>query len=173
MQSASRNQLHMGQIEHKQRIRPKSRSAGFGLFDLMVTVVIVCMLATLAVPAYDRAVRRAHVAKAVGDISSLALAIEQFRLNNDNRMPASLLELGIDIPLDPWGRPYAYLNIQTAPPGSGSLRKDGKLNPLNSDFDFYSRGRDGLSKLPLNARESRDDIVRANNGAFIGLAEDY
>jgi len=147
--------------------------AGFGLLDLMVTVVIASMLATLAVPAYDRAVRRAQIAKAVGDINSLSLAIEQFRLNNEDQMPAALSDLGIAIPLDPWGRPYAYLNIQTAPPGNGSLRKDGKLNPLNSDFDLYSRGKDGVSKFPLNAKESRDDIVRANDGAFVGLAEDY
>lgn len=146
---------------------------GFGLFDLMVTVVIASLLVTLAVPAYDRAVSRAHIAKAIGDINILSLAIEQFRLNNQDRMPASLLELGIEIPLDPWGRPYAYLNIQTAPPGNGSLRKDGKLMPLNSDFDLYSRGRDGASKFPLSAKESRDDIVRANDGAFVGLAEDY
>jgi general secretion pathway protein G len=53
------------------------------------------------------------------------------------------------------------------------LRKDGKLNPLNTDFDLYSLGRDGESRETLNARPSRDDIVRANNGAFIGLAEDY
>ena len=146
---------------------------GFGLFDLMVALVIATMLVSLAVPAYDRAISRAHVAKAVSDISSLGLAIEQFRLNNQDQLPASLADLGVEIPLDPWGRPYAYLNIHTAPPGNGSLRKDGKLNPLNSDFDLYSRGRDGASKFPLNAKESRDDIVRANDGAFIGLAENY
>jgi len=44
---------------------------------------------------------------------------------------------------------------------------------LNSDFDLYSSGEDKNSKGPLSAKESRDDIIRANNGAFIGLAEDY
>jgi general secretion pathway protein G len=150
-----------------------TREKGFGLFDLMVTVVIASMLATLAVPAYDRAVSRAQFAKAVGDISSLSLAIESFRLANQDSMPGTLDELGREIPLDPWGRPYAYLNIRTAGPGKGALRKDGKLNPLNSDFDLYSLGKDGVSALPLNAKASRDDIVRANDGAFIGLAENY
>jgi general secretion pathway protein G len=149
------------------------RPKGFSLFDMMVTVVIASMLATLAIPAYDRAVSRAHVAKAVGDISSLSLAIEKFRLGNQDRMPASLDELGMEIPLDPWGRPYAYLNIRAAGSGKGALRKDGKLNPLNSDFDLYSVGKDGESSGPLNAQASRDDIVRANDGAFIGLAESY
>lgn len=150
-----------------------TRSKGFGLFDLMVTLVIASMLVTLAVPAYDRFISRAKIAKAIGDIGSLSIAIEQFRLNNQDRIPDSLDELAVDIPLDPWGRPYAFLNIQAVVPGKGAFRKDGKLNPLNSDFDLYSCGRDGDSKGPLSAKASRDDIVRANDGAFIGLGEDY
>lgn len=150
-----------------------TRSKGFGLFDLMVTLVIASMLVTLAVPAYDRFISRAKIAKAIGDIGSLSIAIEQFRLNNQDRIPDSLDELAVDIPLDPWGRPYAFLNIRAVVPGKAAFRKDGKLNPLNSDFDLYSRGRDGDSKGPLSAKASRDDIVRANDGAFIGLGEDY
>ena len=36
----------------------------------------------------------------------------------------------------------------------------------------YSQGEDGDSKGPLNAKASRNDIVRANNGSHIGLGED-
>jgi general secretion pathway protein G len=150
-----------------------ARSKGFGLLDLMVTLVIAALLVTLAIPAYDMFIGRAKVAKAVGDIGSLSIAIERYRLYNQDQMPASLGDLNIDVPLDPWGRVYAYLDIRAAGPGNGKLRKDGKLNPLNSDFDLYSFGRDGSSSGPLSAKASRDDIVRANNGAFIGLGEDY
>jgi len=45
--------------------------------------------------------------------------------------------------------------------------------PINSDYDLYSKGPDGLSLKPLTAAPSRDDIVRANNGSFIGIAADY
>jgi general secretion pathway protein G len=34
-------------------------------------------------------------------------------------------------------------------------------------------GPDGRTAPPLTARYSRDDIVRANNGAFVGVAADY
>ena len=34
-------------------------------------------------------------------------------------------------------------------------------------------GKDGASIGPLTAKASLDDIVRANNGQFIGLAADY
>lgn len=151
----------------------KRRQQGFGLLDLMIAVVVASLLLSIAVPSYDRYVQRAKVTAARGHIASLSLKLEEFRLNNDNALPATLDELPMDIPLDPWGRPYAYLNILTADKGKGALRKDGKLNPLNTDFDLYSKGRDGESTGPLSAEESRDDIVRANNGAFIGLGEDY
>ena len=138
-----------------------------------MTLVIAMLLVTLAIPSYSRYTERAKVTRAIGDIGSLSLYIDQFRLNNNDRVPVSLAEVGIEVPLDPWGRPYEYLNISTAGPGVGGLRKDGALNPLNTDFDLYSRGKDGESMGPLSATASRDDVVRANNGAFIGLGEDY
>lgn len=148
-------------------------SQGFGLLELMVTLVIAALLVSLAVPAYDVFSQRAKVSGAIGDIGKLSLAIEHYRLNNNDRIPLSLAELGLDVPLDPWGRSYQFLNIPAAGPGKGALRKDGKLNPLNTDFDLYSLGKDGESAGPLSAKKSRDDVVRANNGSFIGLGEDY
>ncbi len=141
--------------------------------DLMLTLVISAMLLAIALPAYDGYQQRARVARAVAEIGSISVAIDRFRLRNRDRVPMSLDELGIDIPDDPWGNPYVFTNIIDAGPGFGGFRKDGNLNPINTDFDLYSTGRDGDSVGPLNAKKSQDDVVRANNGAFIGLAEDY
>ncbi len=44
---------------------------------------------------------------------------------------------------------------------------------LNSDFDLYSVGADGLSKPPLAAKDSKDDVIRALDGGYFGLAEDF
>jgi len=151
-------------------IRPPK---GFGLLDLMVSLVVFSLLAALGVPAYNQFVDRARNAAAIGDIGSLALEVDRFSVNNDDRLPATLNELPVDVPLDPWGNEYQYLNIRAAGSGNGAFRKDGNLNPLNSDFDLYSMGADGDSAGPLSAKKSRDDIVRANNGAFLGLGEDY
>ena len=147
--------------------------AGFGLLELMIVVVVVGLLVTLAVPAYNGFIDKARIKSAIGDIGSLHIKLEEFRIKNNDQLPANLNELNIDVPLDPWGEPYEYLNIQAAGPGAGGLRKDGQLNPLNTDYDLYSIGADGSSSGPLSAQASRDDIVRANNGAFIGLGENY
>jgi len=148
------------------------QSRGFSLIELLVTLVIVALLSSLAVPAYDRYAQRAKVSRAIGEIAAIGVEIERFRLKNNDRIPLTLDELSMQVPVDPWGRPYAFLNIPAAG-GKGEVRKDGKLNPLNTDFDLYSVGKDGDSAGPLSAEKSRDDIVRANNGAFIGLGEDY
>lgn len=150
---------------------PKNK--GFSLLDLMIAVIILSLLAAVAVPSYKQFVARAKNARAIGDIGKMSVEIGRYRLKNNDQLPNSLADLPMEIPLDPWGAPYQYLNMFTAGPGKGDFRKDGKLNPINSDFDLWSYGDDGKSSGPLNAAVSRDDIVRANNGAFIGLGEDY
>jgi general secretion pathway protein G len=147
--------------------------SGFGLLDLMLTLVIASLLAALAVPAYQGFIDKGKNAKAIGDIGSISVQIESFRLRNNDRIPLILDELPGEVPLDPWGNPYNFLNIKVAGPGAAGLRKDGKLNPLNTDYDLFSVGSDGDSSDPLSAKASRDDIVRANNGDFIGLGEHY
>lgn len=54
--------------------------------------------------------------------------------------------------------------------GVGGARKDRFLVPINSDFDIYSMGRDGQTVAPLTALKSHDDIIRASDGGFYGLA---
>ena len=152
----------------------RSRLAGgFGLLELMIVLVVAGLMASLAVPAYNGVIHRAKVKRAIGDIGSIHIKIEEYQIKNDHQLPLSLGDLEIAVGLDPWGQPYEYLNIQVAGPGNAGLRKDGKLNPLNTDYDLFSIGEDGDSAGPLSAKASRDDIVRANNGAFIGLGEDY
>lgn len=55
----------------------------------------------------------------------------------------------------------------------GTPRKDRFLHPINSDYDLYSMGKDGESVEPLTARKSHDDIIRANDGSFVGLAVEF
>jgi len=52
-------------------------------------------------------------------------------------------------------------------------RKDRFLVPINSDFDLYSRGADGLTQAALSDPVSRDDVIRGEDGAYYGLAEKF
>ena len=140
------------------------------LTELMLAVAIGAVIAAIAVPMFSQQINRMNIRVAIAEISGISAEIEQFQMNNE-RMPVDIDELNTANGVDPWSNDYVYNNLAGANPGSS--RKDRNLVPLNTDFDLYSRGKDGDSKLPLTAKASRDDILRANNGAFIGLAEDY
>ena len=150
------------------RIPRKKR--GFGLLELMLTLAMVSVLAAVAIPAYRGYIERVKVNRAITDIGGLSLSLYRFETNTGS-FPASLAAAGLDGIRDPWGRPYHYTNVATA--SISALRKNRNLIPINSDFDLFSAGPDGVFAGPLNADQSRDDVVRANNGAFIGAAKDY
>lgn len=143
---------------------------GFTLLELMLIVALVAIVAATAVPAYNNAVERTRTNRAIADIADLSLRLDRFELNSGT-LPANLAAAGLDGTMDPWGQAYVYLNLDGANPGQ--VRKNGALVPINTDYDLYSRGPDGESVAPLTSAKSRDDIVRANDGAFIGKAEDY
>ena len=150
--------------------RPQHSGNGFTLLELLLTLTLAAILGVFAVPAYRGYVERVHESQAVSDIGRLQLSLYTWQLHT-GAFPETLAEAGLDGMRDPWDRPYVYLNIATA--DMNDVRKDKNLHPLNTDFDLYSLGADGDSRLPLTAQVSRDDILRANDGAFIGRAEDY
>jgi general secretion pathway protein G len=146
--------------------------AGFTLIEILLALVVIGILTAIAVPSYQDAVTRARNAQSMRDIAVIANLIERYRSVNSYQFPLSLDALGTAIPNDPWGNPYAYLNIEIGA-NKGKVRRDKNMNPLNSDFDLYSLGKDGETTTQLTGRKARDDIVRAGNGGFIGLASDH
>lgn len=141
------------------------------MLELMVAIAIIGILAAIATPNYLSYLQRARYAVAVSDIRNISQAADEFAANN-NRYPNDLTEIGMANLMDPWGNPYRYLNVANEK-GLGKLRKDRSLVPVNSDYDLYSMGADGKSVRPFTAKASLDDIVRANNGAYLGYAEEY
>lgn len=140
------------------------------LIELMLAMIVVALLGAIALPSYRAHVERTRVSQAVTDIKRLEMAIERF-VTDRGTHPASLADLGGAIPADPWGRPYRYLRMEGA--SVGQVRKDHAQHPLNTDYDLYSMGADGRTASPLTAAISRDDIVRARNGSFVGRASTY
>ena len=146
-------------------------SPGFTLVEILLAVAIVAVLMFVAAPSYSSYVERTRVNQAIIDIVAIGAQIKAYELDNRD-IPDSLAQIGAGGKLDPWGRPYVYSAFRT-PKDKGHARKDKNLVPINSDFDLYSVGKDGASSAPLTAKPSRDDVVRANDGAFVGLASDY
>jgi general secretion pathway protein G len=144
---------------------------GFSLLELMAVITVLGVLLAVAMPSYARYVARANTSAAIADIARIHLAIETYTMNHDVP-PPDLAAIGKGGMLDPWGQPYIYLSF-TGLKGKGAMRKDKNLVPINTEYDLYSVGPDGESVPPLTAKNSRDDIVMANDGGFIGVASDY
>jgi general secretion pathway protein G len=146
------------------------RQFGFTLIELIIVICILGILAALAVPAFSAYVERANVARAVSEIHTIQNEIVSFEIDQ-NRLPADLTEINWGAYRDPWGNPYQYTNFEITP--KGKWRKDKFLVPINSTFDLWSMGPDGKTTAPLTAKFSKDDIIRANDGSFIGRASLY
>jgi general secretion pathway protein G len=144
---------------------------GFTLIEMTLVVGVIAVLALLAFPKYADYRERVRVDQAIADIVMMSVTIAAY-YNDARAYPATLADVGLATRLDPWGRAYGYLPIEGTH-NQGHARKDHALVPINTDFDLYSMGPDGLSAPPLTAALSRDDIVRANNGKFVGPASAY
>jgi general secretion pathway protein G len=124
------------------------RTEGFTLIEMLVVITVIAILASLVGPMVFRNVGDAKISAARSQIELFALALDQYRLDNDfypttAQALAALRDrptgddaprnwrgpyLRKSIPLDPWGRAYSY-------------KSPGAVNP--DSYDLLSFGRDG------------------------------
>lgn len=120
--------------------------SGFTLIEIMVVVVILGILASLIVPKIMSRPEQARIVKAKQDVRAIETSLELYKLDNgfypssdqglqalvtqptSDPVPANWKSGGYlrEIPMDPWNRPYQYLN-----PGT------------HSEIDIYSFGSAG------------------------------
>jgi general secretion pathway protein G len=153
------------------RKRKRSQERGFTLIELTITVAIIMTIAALAVPNLVSAIQLAKTARAVADVTDIEEEIALYQ-SIYGVLPDDLSQLGLGSYVDPWQNPYEYLNHSTMK-GNGKARKDRFLVPLNTDYDLYSDGPDGKTASPITAAPSQDDIIRASDGSYVGVAADF
>jgi len=160
---------------------------GFTIVEVVIVLAIIGILAAIAIPAYTNYIDRSHIKLTIRNIVLLEHAIKIFELEN-GRQPNNLNELGpvallddkgktnTQSPpfLDPWGKPYGYLNLLNDNfPTCPNARRDKNNHPLSDDHDLYSNGANGITAKPVATGDGADDIIRADNGKFVGLGANY
>jgi general secretion pathway protein G len=148
--------------------KKSSGVSGFTIAELIIVLAILGVLAAIAVPAYVGYQTKAKIGTATSDIAAIAMKLNVY-IGDNGIGPTTLADIHCDNYLDPWGRPYKYFNLKTAT-GKGQMRKDRFMVPINTYFDLYSMGPDGQSVSPITAPVSKDDVIYAHDGEYIGPA---
>jgi general secretion pathway protein G len=145
-----------------QRQTRRRRQAGMTVIELLAVLMIVSALASIAIPKYHALADKAKVARAIGDLQAL-----QTTLDTRDSLPDNMSTLGLSL-TDPWGNAYVYVKFP-----SGTPRVDRFGVQLNTTYDLYSVGKDGATATSTNAPASFDDVIRANDGGYIGQASKF
>jgi general secretion pathway protein G len=147
---------------------------GFTLVELLIVMAIISILATIGFFKYMAFIEQTKVTKAIADVKEIARLIDDFQ-NLHGRYPETLDELGRGTFNDPWGNPYQYVNIaEDDKKGADKqkARRDRNQKPINTYYDLWSNGADGDYQQQVNGAKSRDDIIYAWDGDFVGLGKD-
>jgi len=141
---------------------------GFSLVELVIVIFIIAALAAMVIPSYNNYINKTKNSRATSEIRTLATEISAYSLDHNGTNPPGndLTPIGRNNFLDPWKRPYVYFTTPTLEDPLGSAT-------LNKDFDIYSKGIDGAGLPEGGDPGNKDDIVRSNDGAFIGLREAF
>jgi general secretion pathway protein G len=124
-----------------------SSQRGFSLVEILVVLVIMGLLISIVAPTVLNRADEARVQKAYADFKAIETALKIYRLDNyvyptteqglEALVEASSLDPEprnfkaggyLQLPLDPWGRPYLYLS-----PGE------------KGEIDIYTLGADGVA----------------------------
>lgn len=119
-------------LEAEKRRREEEGEKGFSLIELIIVVVILGILAAVIVPNLMERPGQARITKAKSDIRAIESALNMYRLDNhvypttDEGLEALVGDYLPRLPVDPWNRPYNYLQ-----PG------------VHGQFDVFTLGRNG------------------------------
>jgi len=146
---------------------------GFTFLELLIVMAIISVLATIGFFKYTAFIDQTKETKAIADLKEIARFIDEYK-ERTGEYPETLLDLERGEFKDPWGNPYQYVNIaedEKKGKDQQKARQDRHQKPINTYFDLWSNGADGDYAKQITGAKSRDDIIYAWDGNFVGLGK--
>jgi len=144
----------------------KLHNRGFTLVELVVVVAIIGVLSAIGMSGFAQIKVQARNTRAAGEIRVIEKDINAYAVEKGT-YPPSLAEIGRNNLIDPWGHRYEYRLFS-----AGNMRTIAGVDQ-NPDYDLFSVGSDADFAQSLMDPKSRDDIVRLNEGRWVGYVANY
>lgn len=146
---------------------------GFTLVELLVVVTIMGVLISIAIESFATIKAKVRNTRCISEVRLLEKEILAYAYDRGS-LPPDLETINRKDLTDPWGNRYIYAPAaEPVAPGNIGLNNRSNVTTLNSDFDLFSMGPDGNWQTSINDAQSQDDIIRADNGNFVGIVKDY
>ena len=143
---------------------PRSRARGFTLIELMVTVAIAAILASVAIPMYRDYVMRSRIIDATSKLSDFRVRMEQYFM--DNRTYANGAACGVADPKDTDDAGFT-ITCKDASATAYTATATGKDSKGMKGFEYQivASGAKKTSAVPTGWTSSDDCWVTKKDGS--------
>ncbi len=115
---------------------------GFTLIELLVVVLIIAILAAVAVPQYQKAVKRSHGSEALAVAKALHQALAAYQLETGNSVEsANTDKLGITVPKL---TDFQYCSVSSLCNNALEQVISGRVYPMQIGSEFYIKSPENI-----------------------------
>jgi type II secretion system protein G len=160
-------------------MRRESQDRGFTLIELLIVVAIIGLIVAIAIINLINAIERARQRRTMGDMRSMAVAIEAYSTDKNQYPPSAgyTLPSGLSLPTKTLGTVSTYLvptYIKVLPMVDGwNSWFNYEISSTGSDYILRSCGRDGIAETSpaFGPTTNFNSDIFFSNGVFVQYPE--
>ena len=144
------------------------RSHGFSLIELLIVVAVIGVITTIAIPNLLGALHRGRQKRTMGDLRTLATAVESYASDND--VYPEQVAIGSVVALQPILQPSFTLVLHLVDGWNRDFQY--VSNASLTEYTILSYGKDGLASGPASGPTTNfnDDIIYSG-GVFVAFPQ--
>jgi prepilin-type N-terminal cleavage/methylation domain-containing protein len=135
-------------VSNTGRSAKQSREGGFTLIELMIVVVIIGILAAIAIPNFQRLIKRSKEASVRGNVHTIQIAVEAFAVDHGAVYPVQADDAEIQAILPGGGYPEnPFTRTATAVPWNADPADPGEISITSLPGGGYMLRARGLDAM--------------------------